>query len=201
MNITLYGSASDRIDRAYIDGVEALGRAIAKRGHTMVFGAGSTGLMGAAARGMHEAGGNIIGVTPHFMHTLEPVSTLCTELIATETMAERKTIMEEKADAFLVVPGGIGTYEELFETLTLKQLGRHNKPIAIWNLDGYFTPLLDLLKHTVAEGFLREASLGLYRECCSDDEIVSYFENYNEAPQEVVFYRNISLAPGGSDQK
>ena len=124
MNITLYGSASDRIDRAYIDGVEALGRAIAKRGHTMVFGAGSTGLMGAAARGMHAEGGNIIGVTPHFMHTLEPVSTLCTELIATETMAERKTIMEEKADAFVITPGGLGTLDEFFQILTLKILGR-----------------------------------------------------------------------------
>ena len=84
MNITLYGAASDRIDRAYVEGVEALGRAIAKRGHTMVFGAGSTGLMGAAARGMAAEHGHIIGVTPHFMHTLEPVSDLCTELIATE---------------------------------------------------------------------------------------------------------------------
>ena len=78
MNITLYGAASDRIDPAYVDGVEALGRAIAKRGHTMVFGAGSTGLMGAAARGVAAEKGQLIGVTPHFMHTLEPISDLCT---------------------------------------------------------------------------------------------------------------------------
>ena len=118
MNITLYGAASDRIDRAYIEGVEALGRAMAKRGHTMVFGAGSTGLMGAAARGMAAEGGQIIGVTPHFMHELEPVFAQCTEIIHTETMAERKNIMEEKADAFIIVPGGIGTSRFSSDTIS-----------------------------------------------------------------------------------
>ena len=109
MNITLYGSASDKIDRAYIDGVEALGRAMAKRGHTMVFGAGSTGLMGAAARGMAAEGGQIIGVTPHFMHKLEPVSTLCTELIATEitnavaeTPEERDAVTNKIQTAYVI---------------------------------------------------------------------------------------------------
>ena len=201
MKICVYGAASNTIAPAYIACVERIGEHLAKRGHGLIFGGGASGLMGAAARGFTKGGGDIVGIAPSFFNVDGILYSACTELIRTETMRERKALMEEKADAFLVVPGGIGTYEELFETLTLKQLGRHNKPIAIWNLDGYFTPLLDLLKHTVAEGFLREASLGLYRECCSDDEIVSYFENYNEAPQEVVFYRNISLAPGGSDQK
>ena len=139
MNVTLYGSASDRIDRAYIEGVEELGRAIANRGHTMVFGAGSTGLMGAAARGMHKGGGRIIGVTPHFMHTLEPVSTLCTELIATETMAERKTIMEEKADAFIITPGGLGTLDEFFQIrihMTAMKHLRHNTRLLVKFLVG-----------------------------------------------------------------
>ncbi|MBR2010318.1 MAG: TIGR00730 family Rossman fold protein [Clostridia bacterium] len=154
MNITLYGSASDRIDRAYIEGVEALGRAIAKRGHTMVFGAGSTGLMGAASRGMHEAGGNIIGVTPHFMHSLEPISTLCTELIATETMAERKTIMEDKADAFIITPGGLGTLDEFFQILTLKILGRHDKPIVLYNINGYWDSLLGVIGAYILKSFI-----------------------------------------------
>ena len=79
-------------------------------------------------------GGKIVGVTPHFMHKLEPVSDLCTELIATETMAERKTIMEEKADAFVIVPGGIGTFDEFFQILTLRVLGRHSKPIILYNV-------------------------------------------------------------------
>ena len=126
MNITLYGAASDRIDKEYIEGVEELGREMARRGHVMVYGAGSTGLMGAAARGMHEENGKIIGITPHFMHKLEPISELCTELIATDTMAERKTIMEEKADAFIITPGGLGTLDEFFQILTLKVLQQHD---------------------------------------------------------------------------
>ena len=154
MNITLYGSASDRIDQAYIEGVEKLGLAIAKRGHTMVFGAGSTGLMGAAARGVHKAGGNIIGVTPHFMHTLEPVSDLCTEIIETETMADRKTIMEEKADAFVIVPGGLGTLDEFFQILTLKILGRHDKPIVLYNINGFWDDMLGVIGADILKGFI-----------------------------------------------
>lgn len=154
MNITLYGSASDLIDRAYIEGVEELGRAIAARGHTMVFGAGSMGLMGAAARGMHSAGGRIIGVTPHFMHTLEPVSDLCTELIATDTMAERKVIMEEKADAFVITPGGLGTLDEFFQILTLKVLGRHNKPIVLYNIKGFWDNMLGVIGALILKSFV-----------------------------------------------
>ena len=176
MNITLYGSASDRIDRAYIDGVEALGRAIAKRGHTMVFGAGSTGLMGAAARGMHEAGGNIIGVTPHFMHTLEPVSTLCTELIATETMAERKTIMEEKADAFVIVPGGIGTFDEFFQILTLKVLGRHNKPIVLYNINGFWDNMLSVIGSDLFKGFISPVAADCFCVCETTESLFRVIE-------------------------
>jgi len=154
MNITLYGSASDNIDRAYMEGVEALGRAMAKRGHTMVFGAGSMGLMGAAARGMHEGGGHIIGVTPHFMHKLEPISDLCTELIATETMAERKTIMEDMAEAFIITPGGLGTLDEFFQILTLKILGRHDKPIVLYNIKGYWDCLLSVIGAYILKSFV-----------------------------------------------
>ena len=132
MKITVYGAASDRIDRIYIDRVEELGEELAHRGHTMVFGAGSTGLMGAAARGVARGGGKIIGVTPRFMHTLEPVSDLCTERIETETMSDRKDMMESLADAFVIVPGGIGTFDEFFQILTLRVLGRHNKPIILY---------------------------------------------------------------------
>ena len=154
MNITLYGAASDRIDRIYIDRVEELGRVMARRGHTMVFGAGATGLMGAAARGMAAEKGHIVGVTPHFMHTLEPVSELCTELIATETMAERKTVMEDKADAFIIVPGGIGTFDEFFQILTLRVLGRHNKPIILYNINGFWDNIISVIGADLIKGFI-----------------------------------------------
>lgn len=176
MNITLYGAASDRIDRAYVEGVEALGRAIAKRGHTMVFGAGSTGLMGAAARGMAAEHGHIIGVTPHFMHTLEPVSDLCTELIATETMAERKDIMEEKADAFVIVPGGIGTFDEFFQILTLKVLGRHNKPIILYNINGFWDNMIAVIGTDLIKGFINTKTADCFAICETPESVFEEIE-------------------------
>lgn len=176
MNITLYGAASDRIDRAYVEGVEALGRAIAKRGHTMVFGAGSTGLMGAAARGMAAEHGHIIGVTPHFMHTLEPVSDLCTELIATETMAERKNIMEEKADAFVIVPGGIGTFDEFFQILTLKVLGRHNKPIILYNINGFWDNMIAVIGTDLIKGFINTKTADCFAICETPESVFEEIE-------------------------
>lgn len=176
MKITLYGAASDRIDSAYFEGVEALGRAIAKRGHTMVFGAGSTGLMGAAARGAAAEGGRIIGVTPHFMHELEPVSDLCTELIATKTMAERKTIMEELADAFVIVPGGIGTFDEFFQILTLKVLGRHNKPIILYNIKGFWDNMISVIGVDLIKGFIATSAADCFCICETPESVFNVVE-------------------------
>ncbi|MBE6555457.1 MAG: TIGR00730 family Rossman fold protein [Ruminococcaceae bacterium] len=176
MNITLYGAASERIDRAYINGVEELGRAIAKRGHTMVFGAGSTGLMGAAVRGMHEEGGHVIGVTPRFMDTLEPVSPLCTELITTETMAERKTIMEEKADAFVITPGGVGTLDEFFQILTLKILGRLDKPVVLYNINGYWDGILAAIGTSILKGFISPAVADDFCLCETPESVFKVIE-------------------------
>ena len=176
MNITLYGAASERIDREYMEGVEALGREMARRGHAMVFGAGSTGLMGAAARGMHEMGGRIIGITPHFMHKLEPVSELCTELVATETMAERKTLMEDKADAFVIVPGGVGTFDEFFQILTLRVLGRHEKPIILYNIKGFWNGMLTVIKECVDKGFVAPEALADFCLCDTPEEVFDVLE-------------------------
>lgn len=176
MNITLYGSASDNIDRAYIEGVEKLGYAMAKRGHTMVFGAGSMGLMGAAARGMHHAGGKIIGVTPHFMHTIEPVSDLCSELIAVETMAERKHIMEEKADAFIITPGGLGTLDEFFQILTLKILGRHDKPIVLYNVGGFWDSMLGVIGAMILKKFVSPEVANDFHICETPESVFAIIE-------------------------
>lgn len=177
MNITLYGAASDSIDRIYIEGVEELGRVMARRGHTMVFGAGATGLMGAAARGMHECGGRIVGVTPHFMHELEPVSTLCTELIGTETMAERKTVMEQRADAFVIVPGGVGTWDEFFQILTLRVLGQHEKPIVLYNIGGFWDSIVTVIREGVEKHFVSPAALEDFVVCDTADEVFDALES------------------------
>ena len=135
MKICVFGAASSLIDPAYIEKVEELGREMVKRGHSLVFGGGARGLMGAVARGVRAEGGYIFGVIPKFFEEedVEVAFRQCDELIKPDTMRERKQLMEDNADAFIIVPGGIGTFEEFYEILTLKQLCRHNKPIAIYN--------------------------------------------------------------------
>jgi len=165
MRICVYGAASNEIDKSYIEAVENFGEEMAKRGHSLVFGAGGGGLMGAVARGVHRGGGKIIGIIPSFFRdeTIEAIFDKCDELIFTDTMAERKTIMRDMAEAFIALPGGIGTYEEFLETLTLKQLGRHEKPIALLEALGYYEPMDAMLRHTVRSGFMAEGCLGMYR--------------------------------------
>lgn len=160
MRICVYGAASNAIDAAYLTSGERIGEAMGRRGHALVFGGGTNGMMGAVARGAHRAGGEIIGVAPTFF----PDGAFfphCTAFHSTATMRERKQLMEELSDAFLVTPGGIGTLEEFFEIYTLRHLGRTAKPIVIFNQNGFFDPLLALLSHTVREGFLPEEDLGL----------------------------------------
>ncbi|MBQ9082906.1 MAG: TIGR00730 family Rossman fold protein [Clostridia bacterium] len=162
MQICVYGASSDDIAPVYMEQTEKLGAEMASRGHGLIFGGGAHGLMGAAARGVSSVGGTIVGVAPHFFHSPGILYEQCTQMIRTETMRERKEQMEQLADAFIMVPGGIGTFEEFFEILTLRQLGRHGKPIGIFNVNGYYDPLLALLEHAAAQGFLNKECLQLY---------------------------------------
>jgi len=176
MNITLYGAASEAIDNVYKTAVEELGREMARRGHTMVYGAGSGGLMGAAARGMTAQGGEIIGVTPRFMHDHEPIYDKCTQLIHTETMSERKTIMENKADAFVIVPGGVGTFDELFQIITLKSLGRIDKPIVLFNVNGFWDNMLAVIGADIFKGFININVASCFSVCESAENTVDTLE-------------------------
>ena len=178
MKICIYGAASELIDKEYMTKVEAFGKLMAEKGHSLVFGGGSEGLMGAAARGVHNNGGKILGVIPHFFieQSAEILYSKCDEVIKTDTMRERKQTMEENADAFVVVPGGIGTYEEFFEILTSKQLCRHNKPIAIYNISGYYDNMETMLKNGMSKGFIKEACSSLYKISDNPEEIFKYIE-------------------------
>lgn len=166
MNICLYGAASDNIPQEYIKIVEKLGYEMAKRGHGLVYGGGAGGLMGAAARGVRSGGGNVIGIAPSFFNVDGILFEDCTELIYTETMRERKALMEEKADAFVAVPGGIGTFDELFEIMSLRQLGRHTKPIAVFNTNNYYDDIKNMLNKSIIQGFVS-------KEC---EKIAPFFE-------------------------
>ena len=177
MNICVYGASSDKIDKVYIETVEKMGLEMAKRGHGLVFGGGAEGLMGAAARGMSAGGGKIIGVAPAFFKVDGVLFDECDEMIYTDTMRERKGIMEEKSDAFIMTPGGLGTYDEFFEILTLKQLGRHTKPIAVFNINGYFDPLRAVLENAVNKQFMTPQSLRLCEFFDRPERLLDYLEN------------------------
>ena len=179
MNICVYGAASNQIDDKYIKATEEFGNYFAKRGHNLVFGAGGSGLMGAAARGVKKGGGEIFGFIPEFFRqeNIEELFSECTKLTFTKDMAERKANMEDKADAFVIVPGGIGTFEEFFQVLTLKQLGRHTKPIAIFDIDGYYKPLIEFLDKASQKRFIREACKSLYFYSDNMKEIIEFLEN------------------------
>lgn len=176
MNITLYGAASDNIDDVYKREVGQLGREMGRRGHTMVFGAGATGLMGAAARGIRAEGGELIGVTPHFMHDLEPVYDLCTKLYDTETMSERKDKMEQLADAFVIVPGGIGTFDEFFQILTLKYLKRLEKPIVLFNVCNFWDNLLAVIGLDIFKGFIASGVAECFAVCETPKSVIDTLE-------------------------
>lgn len=178
MNICLYGASSTEIDESYIKATEILGEKLGKRGHNLVYGGGANGLMGAAARGVRKGGGNVIGVAPSFFKVDGVLFEDCTEFIYTETMRQRKATMEERADAFIAVPGGIGTFDELFEILSLKQLGRHSKAVTVFNINGYYDSFKNLLENSVNEKFMTETSGKMAHVFEDADLLIDYLENY-----------------------
>ena len=191
MKITVYGAASDQIDKKYKDAGELLGKKMAQRGHDLVFGAGDNGVMGAVARGVSEVGGKIMGISPEFFNVDGILYPDCTELIYTETMRERKKILEDEADAFIIAPGGVGTLDEFFEILTLKQLQQHNKAIAIYNVYGYFAGILSWLKEATEKEFVSDITLGLYQVYEDVDQMLDYIENYVPKAEDVHRLRNL----------
>lgn len=177
MKICLYGASSNSIDKAFITATEKLGEEMAKRGHTLVYGGGAAGLMGAAARGATKAGGEILGISPKFFDIDGVLYDKCTDFIYTETMSERKKLLVDMSDGFVVMPGGPGTFDELFETLCLRQLGLHNKPIAVFNINGYYNPIIDMLKAAYDGGFMTKESLEIIQFFKEESELLKYLED------------------------
>ena len=139
---------------AYLEQSKALGKAMARRGHGLVYGGGNTGLMGAVADEMLGAGIDTFGVIPAALAELEVAHQGLTELVITNDMHQRKKAMLDRADAFIALPGGLGTFEELFEALTWQQLGFHSKPVGLLNVDGYYDGLITFLEASVEAGFV-----------------------------------------------
>ena len=180
MNICVYGAASDAIDKKYINAGEELGQKMVKRGHALVYGAGATGMMGAVSRGVEKENGSVTGVVPEFFTNEEVLNIDCTKLIRTKTMRERKQIMEDLSDAFIVSPGGIGTFEEFLEVLTLKQLNRHNKPIVLFNVNGFYNGMISMLDEAINGNFINKECRQMYPAFETADEVLDYIENYEK---------------------
>ena len=178
MKICVYGASSFKIDPSYIEAGEKLGELMAKNGHSLIFGGGANGLMGAAARGVHKGKGKIVGISPELFNVDGVLFEQCEEMIYTKTMRERKKLLEEMSDAYVITPGGIGTFDEFFEILTLKQLGYHNKPICIMNTNGYYDKLLEFLDVAMKSEFIKANCSKLYKVVNTPEEVIEYIENY-----------------------
>ena len=165
--LCVYCASSDRIDPKYHAAAAALGRELVARGWGLVYGGGKTGTMGAVARAVKQAGGKVVGVIPEFMKVRELAYDEADEIVTVITMRERKLLMETRADAFVTLPGGWGTLEEVLEILTLRQLDVVKKPCVFLNQDGFYDPLLQLFQvaATVPEVFAKiEATSGVRAE-------------------------------------
>lgn len=174
--LCVYCASSDRLDPKYAAAATELGHELVARGWGLVYGGGKTGLMGAIARAVKTGGGRVVGVIPEFMKARELAYDEADELVTVVTMRERKLLMETRADAFVALPGGFGTLEEIMEILTLRQLAVVNKPCVFLNQDGFYDPLLQLFKTMLDEKFFKPSNMDLFRVANSVPEIFARIE-------------------------
>ena len=175
-SICVYCGASDKVDPRYITLAEALGRELAKRGIRLVYGGGGVGLMGACARAAHDAAGDVLGIMPRFLLQKERIYKDVEHRIV-EDMHTRKMMMFEEADAFIVLPGGIGTLEEAVEILSWARLGLHAKPMAFLDEDGFWQPFFDLIDRIIAGGFIPETFRDALVHSATPDAAITALED------------------------
>lgn len=164
-NIVVYCGSNLGQNKAYFDAAQQLGQEMAQQGYRLIYGGGNIGLMGTIATAVLQHGGEAIGVIPSFLKNMEGAHLGLTELYETANMTERKNKMIELADGFIAMPGGLGTYEELFEVLSQAQLKLHPHPVGILNVAGFFDPLIQMLQNTVTAGFMPPENMDLL--CCA----------------------------------
>jgi len=176
--ICVYSSSSNMIDKTYFDIASELGKTIALKKDILLFGGGMVGLMGATATSVHKMGGKVIGVIPEALNQKGIVYETCDELIVTKDMRERKSVMDARSDAFIALPGGYGTLEELLEIITLKQLKYHNKPVVILNHNHFFDFLLKQFDSIIENNFAKPESGLLYHVTSDVGEALDYIDTY-----------------------
>lgn len=175
MRICLYGSGSRNIAKIYTNEAYKLGQEMALRSHTLVFGGGDTGMMGACAHGVHDNNGSSIGIAPEWISEFEPLCKDCSKFIYVDTMDERKNKFLENSDAFIISPGGIGTLDEFFEIITLKKLKQHSKEIIVFNIDHFFDKMLEMIDEMGEKGFLYKQD-DIFKIAATIDEIFDYLD-------------------------
>jgi hypothetical protein len=182
--LCVYCASSDRLEPKYFAAAEELGRELVARGWGLLYGGGKTGLMGAVARGTKAAGGRVVGVIPGFMKARELAFDAADELVTVLTLRERKLLLEARADAFVALPGGFGTLEEIMEILTLRQLDLVKKPCVFFNQDGFYDDLLRLFDRMLADKFFKPSNLQLFRVAATVPEIFVRIEDEPTAQAE-----------------
>lgn len=180
--VAVFCASSDGNDDLIFEEAYELGKSLAKRNLDLVYGGSKLGLMGQVAKGVIENGGKAIGVIPDFLKTREVVHTGLDELITTRDMHERKLTMNERSDAFITLPGGFGTFEELFEIVTWAQLGLHQKPVGLLNIDGFYDELVAMLQKLTEKGLLRKENLEILLVADNFEELFEKMLNYEPKP-------------------
>jgi cytokinin riboside 5'-monophosphate phosphoribohydrolase len=176
--ICVFCSASSAIDDIYFDAAQELGKSIGERGWSLVYGGSDIGLMGAVARAVHLHNGTVVGVIPQTIHARGIAYETADEILITKDLRDRKAEMERRADAFIAMPGGFGTLEEIVEVLTLKQLQLHLKPIIFLNTNGFYDPLITLFEHFYQQRFAKPDTRQLYYVAPDADSASEYIETY-----------------------
>jgi uncharacterized protein (TIGR00730 family) len=177
-SVCVYCGSNFGTDPIYTDAAKAMGRTLAERGLRLVYGGGQVGLMGVVADACIDAGGEVTGVIPDFLHHKEIAHPRVQDMHIVKSMHERKLMMADHADAFIAMPGGLGTLEELFEVWTWSQLGRHKKPVALLNMNGYWAKLTGFLDHMRDEGFVEGRHRDMLLEGETPDAVLSAIEAY-----------------------
>lgn len=192
MRICAYGASSQTIDKKYIKAAESLGEKLALRGHSLVFGCGAGGMMGAIARGFEKGGcKEIIGVAPRFFNVDGKLFDKCSVCYFPETMRERKMMLEELSDVIITLPGGIGTFDEFFEVITLRSLGRISTPVALYNINGFYDPMMNMLRQYEVEHFLNLNGNKLFACIENENELIHYIENAKPEYLESKFFKTV----------
>jgi uncharacterized protein (TIGR00730 family) len=171
--VCVYCGSADRVAEAYLEAARRTGRLLAQSGIELIYGGGRVGLMGLTADAALAAGGRVVGIIPDFLHDRELADAAASELIVVGSMHERKQRMFERADAFAILPGGLGTLDETLECITWKQLGLHDKPIVIVDVEGYWQPLAALVDHVIAAGFAPRKTRDIVQVVRTPEELIA----------------------------